>query len=87
MMKLGMKISGSSRTTDGARTCAQPRSVVTTARKQGWDLPHTLAASPPTKLSAGQKEGLASPYHSHRSPTATRSKRSTTSSFSMRTQP
>jgi len=44
MMKVKMKISGSFRTLDGARTFARLRSVVSTARKQGANILKTLAA-------------------------------------------
>ncbi len=44
MMKVKMKISGSFRTMDGAQTFATLRSVISTARKQGWNLLQTLTA-------------------------------------------
>lgn len=46
MMKVKMKISGSFRTFEGARIFAALRSIVSTARKQGANILHILAASP-----------------------------------------
>jgi len=46
MMKVKMKISGAFRTFAGAARFAALRSVVSTARKQGWNILQTLAASP-----------------------------------------
>ncbi len=46
MMKVKMKISGGFRTMAGARTFARIRSVISTARKQGWNILQTLAANP-----------------------------------------
>ncbi|HZZ25580.1 MAG TPA: IS66 family transposase, partial [Roseiarcus sp.] len=46
MMKVKMKISGGFRTMAGARTFARLRSVISTARKQGWNILHTLTANP-----------------------------------------
>jgi transposase len=46
MMKVKMKISGSFRTMGGAETFVCLRSVVSTARKQGWNILETLAAPP-----------------------------------------
>src|SRR3954468_5311546 len=46
MMKLRQKISGDFRSIDGARDFATLRSLLATARKQGWDLLTTLASSP-----------------------------------------
>ena len=46
MMKVKMKISGSFRTLEGAQIFARLRSVVSTARKQGWNILQTLSASP-----------------------------------------
>jgi transposase len=46
MMKVKTKISGAFRTMEGARTFAKLRSVVATARKQGWNILQTLAANP-----------------------------------------
>ena len=44
MMKVKMKISGGFRTSAGAETFAALRSVISTARKQGWDILKTLTA-------------------------------------------
>ena len=52
MMKVKMKISGSFRTLDGAQIFARLRSVVSTARKQGWDLVTTLMQQPEILLQA-----------------------------------
>jgi transposase len=46
MMKVKMKISGGFRTMAGARTFARIRSVISTARKQGWNILQTLVANP-----------------------------------------
>ena len=46
MMKVRMKISGSFRTLAGARDFGCLRSIVSTARKQGCNILHTLAADP-----------------------------------------
>jgi transposase len=46
MMKVKMKISGSFQTMAGARTFARIRTVISTARKQGWNILQTLAANP-----------------------------------------
>jgi transposase len=46
MMKLRQKISGGFRSEDGARDFAVIRSLLSTARKQGWDLLHTLTSDP-----------------------------------------
>ena len=46
MMKVKMKISGTFRTFEGAADFAVLRSVVATARKQGWNILHTPAARP-----------------------------------------
>jgi transposase len=46
MMKVKMKISGGFRTMAGAKRFARLRSVVSTARKQGWNILETLAAPP-----------------------------------------
>jgi transposase len=48
MTKVKMKISGAFRTLDGARHFACLRSIVSTARKHGYDVLQTLAASPDT---------------------------------------
>jgi transposase len=52
MMKVRMKISGCFRTTDGAQTFATLRSVISTARKQGWNILQTLASPPGAILAA-----------------------------------
>lgn len=52
MMKLRQKISGGFRAQHGADTFATLRSVLSTARKQGWDLLDTLMQQPETLLSA-----------------------------------
>jgi transposase len=46
MMKVKMKISGGFRTMAGAKTFARVRSVVSTARKRGWNILETLPAPP-----------------------------------------
>jgi transposase len=46
MMKLRQKISGGFRSEDGAKDFAVIRSVLSTARKQGWSMLHTLTAEP-----------------------------------------
>jgi transposase len=46
MMKVKMKISGAFRTFDAAQDFAALRSVIATARKQGWNILQTLAAQP-----------------------------------------
>jgi transposase len=46
MMKVKMKISGGFRTMAGARTFACLRSIISTARKHGWNILQTLIASP-----------------------------------------
>jgi len=48
MMKLRQKISGGFRTTEGAEDFAVLRSLISTAKKQGWDVIHTLNQSPDT---------------------------------------
>src|SRR6478736_4789062 len=52
MMKLRQKISGGFRSEDGAKDFAVIRSVLSTARKQGWNLPQTLTNTP-ARLIAG----------------------------------
>jgi transposase len=52
MMKVKMKISGGFRTMAGARTFACIRSVISTARKQGWNILQTLAANPADLMQA-----------------------------------
>ena len=51
MMKLRQKISGGFRSEDGAKDFAVIRSVLSTARKQGWDILRTLNDDP-TRLIA-----------------------------------
>ena len=46
MMKLRQKISGGFRSADGAKDFAVIRSVLSTARKQGWNTLQTLTAEP-----------------------------------------
>jgi len=46
MMKIKMKISGAFRTFKGAADFAALRSVVATARKQGWNILQTLTDDP-----------------------------------------
>jgi hypothetical protein len=46
MMKVKMKISGGFRTMAGAETFTRLRSLVSTGRKQGWNILETLAAPP-----------------------------------------
>lgn len=46
MMKVRQKISGGYRSEDGARNFAAIRSVLSTARKQGWGLLETLMSDP-----------------------------------------
>lgn len=45
MMKVKMKISGGFRTQHGADTFATLRSVISTARKQHWNIPQTMMAT------------------------------------------
>ena len=46
MMKVKMKISGSFRSLHGAQTFASLRSFISTARKQNWNILHSLSADP-----------------------------------------
>ena len=46
MMKLRQKISGGFRDQNGANDFAVIRSVLSTARKQGWDMLRTLTGEP-----------------------------------------
>ena len=46
MMKLRQKISGGFRSEDGAKDFAVIRSVLSTARKRGWNMLQTLNATP-----------------------------------------
>ena len=50
MMKLRQKISGGFRSEQGAVDFAVVRSLISTARKQGWDLLETLTATNSAKL-------------------------------------
>jgi transposase len=50
MMKIRQKVSGSFRTTEGAENFSILRSVISTARKQGWNILQTLAAQNPIAL-------------------------------------
>jgi transposase len=50
MMKVKMKISGGFRTMAGAQTFARLRSLISTARKQGWNILDTLLAPPSTLI-------------------------------------
>jgi transposase len=50
MMKIRQKVSGSFRTTDGAENFTILRSVISTARKQGWNILQTLANPNPIAL-------------------------------------
>jgi len=52
MMKVKMKISGGFRTQSGAETFATLRSVLSTARKRGWNLLRTLSAPPASLILA-----------------------------------
>jgi transposase len=52
MMKVKMKISGSFRTQSGAGTFATLRSVLSTARKRGWNLLKTLSTTPSSLILA-----------------------------------
>jgi transposase len=46
MMKLRQKISGGFRSEDGAKDFAVIRSLLSTAKKQGWDILVTLTGDP-----------------------------------------
>ncbi|MGD0106636.1 MAG: IS66 family transposase, partial [Rhodopila sp.] len=46
MMKLRQKISGGFRSVEGAEDFAVIRSLLSTARKQGWDILTALASQP-----------------------------------------
>jgi len=52
MMKLRMKISGGFRSPKGAQVFAALRSVISTARKHGWDILDTLSTKPCTLVNA-----------------------------------
>jgi transposase len=51
MMKLRQKISGGFRSEQGARDFAVIRSLIATAKKQGWNIIDTLTQSPTVLLS------------------------------------
>ena len=46
MMKVKQKISGGFRTDDGANTFVINRTVISTAKKQGWNVLQTLTQDP-----------------------------------------
>jgi transposase len=50
MMKLRQKISGGFRSTEGAEDFAVMRSLISTAKKQGWDVIRTLNHDPDALL-------------------------------------
>ena len=52
MMKVRQKISGGFRSQEGARVFAVIRSLISTARKQGWNVIHALIQDPQTLISA-----------------------------------
>jgi transposase len=52
MMKVRQKISGGFRAQEGARDFAVIRSLISTARKQGWNVIHALTQDPQTLISA-----------------------------------
>jgi transposase len=52
MTKVKMKISGGFRTMEGAKVFATIRQVLSTARKQGWNLLDTLGAPPAALIAA-----------------------------------
>ena len=52
MMKVKMKISGAFPTFDPAQDFAALRSVIATARKQGWNILQTLTRDPPSLINA-----------------------------------
>jgi transposase len=54
MMKLRQKISGGFRSVDGAEDFAVLRSLLSTAREQGWDILHALASRPERLIAALQ---------------------------------
>jgi hypothetical protein len=50
MTKVKVKISGAFRTFDAAQDFASFRSVIATARKQGWNILQTLTRDPPSPI-------------------------------------
>jgi transposase len=50
MMKVRQKISGGFRSQEGARDFAVIRSLISTARKQGWNVIHALIQDPQTLI-------------------------------------
>ena len=52
MMKLRQKISGGFRSEDGSKDFAVIRSLLSTARKQNWDMLQTLTASPQSLIAS-----------------------------------
>jgi transposase len=50
MMKVKQKISGGFRSEDGANTFVVNRTVISTAKKQGWNVLETLTAHPSTLI-------------------------------------
>jgi transposase len=52
MLRLRQKISGGFRSHDGAKDFAVTRSVLSTARKQGWTMLQTLIADPAHLIAA-----------------------------------
>jgi len=52
MMKVKMKISGAFRTFDAAQHFAALRSIIATARKQGWNILQTLTRDAPSLITA-----------------------------------
>ena len=52
MMKVKMKISGAFRTFDAAQDFAALRSIIATARKQGWNILQTLTRDAPSLVNA-----------------------------------
>jgi transposase len=52
MMKVRQKISGGFRSQEGARDFTVIRSLISTARKQGWNVIHALTQDPQTLIGA-----------------------------------